>query len=75
MESLFASLSSELAMFYAFNSLVHGIAFIVSNSNFTNPDLARPGHLQSAINYRYTFESLGFEVTLHNDLSLSKLLF
>ena len=44
-------------MFYAFNSLVHGKAFIDYNSNFTNPDLDRHGHPQSAINYRYTLRA------------------
>ena len=62
-------------MFYAFNSLVHGIAFIVSNCEYSTESLFRPGHLQSAINYDRTFDALGFEVSLHHNLTLSTLFF
>ena len=62
-------------MFYAFKGLVHGIAFIVSISEFSTKIIFRPGHLQSFINYKQTFDGLGFEVSLHRNLTLSTLSF
>ena len=62
-------------MFYAFHSLVHGIAFIVSNCEYYTESLFLRGHLQSAINYDRTFDALGFEVSLHHNLTLSTLSF
>ena len=73
MASQFSVIATELSMYYAFNSLKHGVAFIVCFSEFeASPHLDVPGNNPTANNFCRTFDYLGFRVSSHFNLTHSK---
>ncbi|XP_076838094.1 caspase-7-like [Brachyhypopomus gauderio] len=58
---------------YAMSSEPRGVCVIISNENFTDAKLNRPGSRKDADALEDVFRFLGFEVEVHKDLSAEKM--